>query len=107
MPAGWRRRNPAGWSCRRLRRCCLHLHHGSRRHPTQLNRQGPDIGDQYRTGIFYVSPEQEQAARASKERLAQSGRYRRPIVTEIVPAQPFYRAEEYHQGYLEKNGLTG
>jgi peptide-methionine (S)-S-oxide reductase len=74
--------------------------------PTQLNRQGPDIGDQYRTGIFYVTPEQEQAARASKERLAQSGRYRRPIVTEITPAPTFWVAEDYHQQYLEKRGMA-
>src|SRR5437588_8523719 len=74
--------------------------------PTQLNRQGPDIGDQYRTGIFYVTPEQEAAARASKEQLAQSGRYRRPIVTEIIPAPTFWKAEDYHQQYLEKRGMA-
>ena len=74
--------------------------------PTQLNRQGPDVGDQYRTGIFYTTPEQEQAARASKERLAQSGRYRRPIVTEITPAPTFWMAEDYHQQYLEKRGMA-
>src|SRR5213083_1480598 len=70
--------------------------------PTQLNRQGPDIGDQYRTAIFYLSPEQEAAAKASKERLMQSGRFRRPIVTEITPATTFWMAEDYHQQYLEK-----
>jgi peptide-methionine (S)-S-oxide reductase len=74
--------------------------------PTQLNRQGPDVGDQYRTGIFYTTPEQEQAARASKERLAQSGRYRRPIVTEITAAPTFWMAEDYHQQYLEKRGMA-
>jgi peptide-methionine (S)-S-oxide reductase len=74
--------------------------------PTQLNRQGPDVGDQYRTGIFYTTPEQEQAARASKERLAQSGRYRRPIVTEIIAAPTFWMAEDYHQQYLEKRGMA-
>lgn len=74
--------------------------------PTQLNRQGPDIGDQYRTEIFFVTPEQEQAARASKERLEQSGRYRRPIVTQITPAPTFWKAEDYHQQYLEKRGMA-
>ncbi len=74
--------------------------------PTQLNRQGPDVGDQYRSVIFYHSPEQRAAAAASKEALERSGRYRRPIVTQIVPAQTFYRAEDYHQQYLEKRGLS-
>jgi peptide-methionine (S)-S-oxide reductase len=74
--------------------------------PTTLNRQGPDAGTQYRSAIFYHSPEQESEARASKERLAQSGRYRRPIVTEIVPAVEFWPAEDYHQQYLEKRGLA-
>jgi peptide-methionine (S)-S-oxide reductase len=73
--------------------------------PTQLNRQGPDVGTQYRSVIFFHSPEQEQVARASKERLEKSGRFPRPIVTEISPAQPFWRAEEYHQRYLERRGL--
>ncbi len=72
--------------------------------PTQLNRQGPDVGKQYRSVIFYHTPEQERAAHAAKERLEQSGRYKRPIVTQIVPAAPFYRAEEYHQQYLAKRG---
>ena len=74
--------------------------------PTQRNRQGPDIGTQYRSAIFYHDPEQEAAARASKERLEQSGVHKRPIVTEIVPAQTFYQAEDYHQQYLEKRGLA-
>jgi len=74
--------------------------------PTQMNRQGPDIGAQYRSAIYYYTPEQEAAARASKEALESSGRFRRPIVTEITPAAPFYRAEEYHQQYLEKKGLA-
>lgn len=74
--------------------------------PTQLNRQGPDIGDQYRSVIFYHTPEQEAAARASKERLQASGKYHRPIVTVIEPARTFYRAEEYHQRYLQKHGLA-
>ena len=74
--------------------------------PTTLNRQGPDVGTQYRSVIFVEGPEQEKAAKESKERLEKSGRYRRPIVTEIVPAQPFWRAEDYHQRYLEKRGLA-
>ena len=74
--------------------------------PTPLNRQGPDVGTQYRSAIFFHTPDQEAAARASKERLDRSGRFRRPIVTEITPAPAFYRAEEYHQRYLEKRGLA-
>ena len=74
--------------------------------PTQLNRQGPDYGTQYRSAIFYHSPEQEQAAKASKEKLAKSGQFNRPIVTQIVPATTFYEAEDYHQQYLEKRGLA-
>jgi peptide-methionine (S)-S-oxide reductase len=73
--------------------------------PTQYNRQGPDIGDQYRSAIFFHSFEQEAAAKASKEKLEKSGKFNRPIVTQIVPAETFYRAEEYHQRYLEKQGL--
>jgi len=74
--------------------------------PTQLNRQGPDRGTQYRSAIFFTSPEQEAAAKASKERLEKSGRYRKPIVTQIVPAPTFYEAEDYNQQYLEKRGLA-
>jgi peptide-methionine (S)-S-oxide reductase len=74
--------------------------------PTTLNRQGPDWGTQYRSVIFFHSPEQEAAARASKEKLEKSGRYNRPVVTQIVPAPVFYRAEEYHQRYLEKRGVS-
>lgn len=74
--------------------------------PTTLNRQGPDVGTQYRSVIFFHSPEQEAAARASKEELEQSKRFRSPIVTQIVPAKTFWRAEEYHQQYLEKRGLA-
>lgn len=73
--------------------------------PTQLNRQGWDVGTQYRSVIFYHTPEQEAVARKTKADLEQAKRYRRPIVTEIVPAAPFYRAEEYHQQYLAKRGL--
>ena len=74
--------------------------------PTTLNRQGPDVGTQYRSVIFYHDEEQTLAAIRSKAELASSGRYRNPIVTEIVPAAQFYRAEEYHQQYLEKRGLA-
>lgn len=74
--------------------------------PTTLNRQGPDVGTQYRSVIFFHTPEQEAAAQASKDALAKSGAYRRPIVTEIQPAGNFWKAEEYHQQYLEKRGLA-
>ena len=74
--------------------------------PTTLNRQGPDIGTQYRSAIFYHDAEQQASALASKEKLAQSGKFRKPIVTEIVPAKIFYVAEDYHQQYLEKRGLS-
>ena len=74
--------------------------------PTTLNRQGPDVGTQYRSVIFFHNPEQEAAARAAKEKLARAGVYKCPIVTEIVPAAEFWRAEEYHQQYLEKRGLA-
>ncbi len=72
---------------------------------TQVNRQGPDVGTQYRSAIFFYTPEQEQAARASKSKLEASGRFKRPIATQIEPAKTFYRAEEYHQQYLAKRGL--
>ena len=72
--------------------------------PTQLNRQGPDVGSQYRSVVFVHSPEQEQVAIQSRAR-AQAG-FDRPIVTEIVPAQDFWRAEDYHQQYLVKRGLA-
>ena len=74
--------------------------------PTQLNRQGPDHGSQYRSAIFYHTPEQCAAAEASKQALDDSGKLRRPIATLIVPAAEFYRAEEYHQQYLEKTGQS-
>lgn len=74
--------------------------------PTTLNRQGPDWGSQYRSVIFYHTPEQQVAAEASKQKQEASGRFRRPIVTQIVPAAPFYRAEEYHQQYLAKRGRS-
>lgn len=72
--------------------------------PTQLNRQGPDIGDQYRSAIFYFSEEQKQAAEESRDTLERSGRLRRRIVTGITPAGTFWEAEEYHQKYHQKNG---
>ncbi|NQS79173.1 MAG: peptide-methionine (S)-S-oxide reductase MsrA [Methanoculleus bourgensis] len=72
--------------------------------PTTPNRQGPDVGTQYRSVIFYHTPEQEAAARASKQEVERSGRFRRPIVTAIEPAGTFWRAEEYHQQYLAKHG---
>jgi peptide-methionine (S)-S-oxide reductase len=78
----------------------------SNHNPTTRNRQGPDVGSQYRSAIFTHSPEQEAAARASKERLDGSGRWNGPIVTEIVPAAEFYEAEDYHQQYLEKRGRS-
>lgn len=72
--------------------------------PTTMNRQGPDSGTQYRSAIFYFDFEQEAAAKASKDDLEKRGRFKRPIVTEIRPASDFFRAEEYHQKYLEKKG---
>ncbi len=72
--------------------------------PTELNRQGPDTGTQYRSAIFYRSPAQDKAARLSKERLDKSGRFKKPIITEIVEAGEFYEAEEYHQRYYQKRG---
>src|SRR5207249_6478014 len=74
--------------------------------PTTMNRQGPDAGAQYRSAIFYHSPEQQAAAAASKEARQANGEYRRPIVTEIVPAATFWKAEDHHQQYLEKRGLS-
>ena len=74
--------------------------------PTQLNRQGPDTGTQYRTVIFYQTPKQKKIAIASREKLGKSGKYSKPVMTEIVPASTFYKAEEYHQQYLEKRGLS-
>lgn len=75
--------------------------------PTTPNRQGPDIGTQYRSVIFTHDAEQQTEALASKAENEAGGRFRRPIVTEITPAGTFYRAEEYHQRYLEKNGRAG
>jgi peptide-methionine (S)-S-oxide reductase len=74
--------------------------------PTTLNRQGPDVGTQYRSAIFFHTPAQKRLAEESKERLEKSGKFRRPIVTEITEATTFYPAEDYHQRYLEKRGLA-
>jgi len=74
--------------------------------PTQVNRQGPDFGSQYRTAIFFHTPEQEATAKKVKAELNASGKFKRPIATEITAAGPFYRAEEYHQKYFEKRGAT-
>ena len=74
--------------------------------PTTLNRQGPDVGIQYRSAIFYHNEEQKQLAEKSKKELDGSEKYSSPIVTEIVPAPKFYKAEEYHQKYFQKNGLS-
>src|ERR1700734_3635917 len=73
--------------------------------PTTLNRQGPDFGTQYRSAIFFHDSEQEAAAREAKAALEKSGVFKRPIVTQILPASEFYRAEDYHQQYFEKQGI--
>lgn len=74
--------------------------------PTTPNRQGPDVGEQYRSAVFTHTPEQEREARAKVEELTGAKRFRRPVVTQIVPAAPFYPAEEYHQRYFEKKGIA-
>jgi peptide-methionine (S)-S-oxide reductase len=74
--------------------------------PTTLNRQGPDVGTQYRSAIFYHTPEQKRLAEQSKAQLEASGRFRRPVVTEITEASAFYPAEDYHQRYREKRGFA-
>ncbi|HMG32439.1 MAG TPA: peptide-methionine (S)-S-oxide reductase MsrA [Blastocatellia bacterium] len=74
--------------------------------PTTLNRQGPDVGEQYRSAIFFLNPQQQAAAVASRQVLQESGRFKRDIVTEITPAGRFWRAEEYHQRYFEKRGVA-
>jgi peptide-methionine (S)-S-oxide reductase len=74
--------------------------------PTQLNRQGPDWGTQYRSAVFFHSAEQEAEAKALIAELNAEKKFPRPIVTQVVPAQTFWRAEEYHQKYLEKRGAT-
>ena len=74
--------------------------------PTTLNRQGPDVGTQYRSIIFYSDEHERKAAEESKRRLDESGKLARPVVTQIVPAAEFYRAEEYHQRYYERMGIA-
>lgn len=73
--------------------------------PTTPNRQGPDVGSQYRSAVFFNSPQQEKVAREVMDALEAGGRFGRPIVTEIVPAAPWFAAEDYHQKYLEKRGI--
>jgi len=93
--------DPAVISYEKLVEAFWHMHD-----PTQLNRQGPDYGTQYRSAIFFHSPEQEATAKKSKAALEASGKFRRPIATEITAAGTFYRAEDYHQRYLEKRGAA-
>ena len=90
--------DPAHVSCEHLLEVFWNLHD-----PTTKNRQGPDVGSQYRSAVFYHTPKQQAAAEAFKATLARSTRFARPIVTEITPATTFWRAEEYHQRYVEKN----
>jgi len=73
--------------------------------PTTMNRQGPDVGSQYRSAVFAKTPEQEQIAKRKIEQLTQAGRFKRPIVTSVEPFRNFHRAEEYHQRYFEKHGM--
>ena len=93
--------DPAEVSCDKLLDVFWENHN-----PTTLNRQGPDVGTQYRSAIFYHTPEQKRAAEESKAQLQASGRFRNPVVTEITAASTFYPAEDYHQRYLEKRGLA-
>jgi peptide-methionine (S)-S-oxide reductase len=93
--------DPAKVSYQRLLDLFFELHD-----PTQLNRQGPDWGAQYRSVIFFHSPEQEAAAKATIARLNEQKAFKKPIVTQVVPAENFWRAEEYHQKYLEKRGAV-
>jgi peptide-methionine (S)-S-oxide reductase len=91
--------DPAKVSYQRLLDLFFELHD-----PTQLNRQGPDWGAQYRSVVFFHSPEQEAVAKATVARLTEQKTFKKPIVTQVVPAENFWRAEEYHQKYLEKRG---
>lgn len=93
--------DPANVSYERLVEAFFALHD-----PTQLNRQGPDWGTQYRSAIFFHSPEQEATAKHVIEKLTAEQKFRKPIVTQVVPAQTFWKAEEYHQKYLEKRGAV-
>ena len=78
----------------------------SNHNPTTLNRQGPDVGIQYRSAIFYHNETQKEIAEKSKQELGQSGKFDKPVVTEIIPAPTFYKAEEYHQKYFKKHGFS-
>ena len=91
--------NPAEVSYEQLLNAFWNMHD-----PTQANRQGPDVGTQYRSAIFFLSPEQKLEAERSRDALAASGKYHKPIMTEITSASLFWNAEEYHQRYVEKNG---
>ncbi|HEY0758264.1 MAG TPA: peptide-methionine (S)-S-oxide reductase MsrA [Acidisarcina sp.] len=93
--------DPAKVSYQRLVEAFFGLHD-----PTQLNRQGPDWGAQYRSAIFFHSPEQQETATKVIEQLTAAGRFSKPIVTQVVPAETFWRAEEYHQKYLAKRGAV-
>jgi peptide-methionine (S)-S-oxide reductase len=93
--------DPAQVSYEDLLRAFFEMHD-----PTQLNRQGPDYGKQYRSVIFFYDAEQENAARKVKDELDRAGRFPRKIVTQIAPASDFWRAEEYHQRYFEKHGIA-
>jgi len=93
--------DPAQVSYERLLEAFFSLHD-----PTQLNRQGPDWGTQYRSVVFYHTPEQKSAAESAIAQLTAEKRFAKPIVTQVVPAETFWRAEEYHQKYLEKRGLV-
>jgi peptide-methionine (S)-S-oxide reductase len=93
--------DPAKVSYQRLLDLFFELHD-----PTQLNRQGPDWGAQYRSVVFFHSPEQEAVAKATIARLTEQKAFKKPIVTQVVPAETFWRAEEYHQKYLEKRGAV-
>ena len=90
--------NPSKVSYEELLKVFWNLHD-----PTQWHKQGPDVGSQYRSAIFYHNEAQRKSAIASKEKLEKSGKYKKPVVTEIVPAKEFYPAEEYHQKYWLKN----
>jgi len=92
--------DPAKVSYRRLLEEFFTMHD-----PTQVNRQGPDYGTQYRTAVFANTPEQAREAEAFKVELGASGKFKRPIATSVEPAQTFYRAEDYHQDYLKKRGI--
>ena len=91
--------DPGAGTCEQVCEAFVSLHD-----PTQLDRQGPDVGDQYRSAVFTFDEAQLQTARAVRDRLAASGRFRDPIVTQIAPAATFWRAEDYHQRYIEKHG---